>query len=117
MRGLITDPLRTKLLTAPSESYDIIISLNEQYPEGIAAARKLVEDEINKLTPRPKIRKGTQNYVFATMLGSQILGLAAKYREWIRAKGRWNNPVYRVWEDSEIRACVNKSIATIKADA
>jgi len=117
MRGLITEPLLGKLKAAPSDAYDIIISLNEQYPEGIDAARKLVEEAINGLTPRPKLRRGTQNYVFATMIGSQILELASVYRDWIRATGRWSNPVYRVWEDSEIRACVNKSISTIKADA
>ena len=119
LRGLITEPLLGKLQDprAQEVEFHIIISLNENYPGGTDAARTLVNQAIDDLDPPATRRGGTATYVFAIMTGRQILKLAALYRSWIGTQGRKVGPIYRVWEDAEVRACVNRSISTIKADA
>lgn len=118
LRGMITEPLLSRIKEKPTESYDIIISLNEYYPDGTDQAREIVEQELKKLTPPVKLGAQAANYVFARLTGQQILYLAAVYRAWIKERGeRKKAPIYRVWQDQEIRSCITKSIATVKADA
>ncbi len=118
LRGVVTEPLLGRVKEDPKASYDIIISLNEYYPDGTDAARKLVEDTLKTLNPPVQLGPQAANYVFARLTGQQILDLATLYRDWVKQLGeRKKAPIYRVWQDQEIRSCITKSIATIKADA
>jgi len=118
MRGIVTEPLLTHILAAPESPFDIIISLNELFPEGLDKAAEWVEGELKKLKPKPERVARAANYVFARLTGTQILALAAVYRSWVKSQGdRFKSPVYRVWEDAEIHPCLTRSLATIKGDA
>lgn len=118
LRGLITEPLLGMIQANPQASYDIIISLNEFYPEGTDNAREMVEKALLELTPPAKLGAKSANYIFATLTGRQILDLATEYRAWLQKYGeRKKAPIYRVWQDAEIRSCLTKSIATVKVDA
>lgn len=118
MRGLITEPLLSAIHKSPNETFDIIIALNETYPEGQEAARQLCLDGLRALSPPATIKPGGVNYIFAALKGKQIRELAERYREWSGGQeARRRNPVYRVWADQDIHPCVNRSAATIKADA
>lgn len=130
LRGVVTEPLLGEVKSNPTGRFDIIIVLNELYPEGIDQAREWVLKELAASTSGPpddsnaqnksKAKKDSQpkNYVFVNLTGEQILKLAELYRSWLGTQGgRTNSPIYKVWKDQEIRACLTKSIATIKADA
>lgn len=118
MRGLITEPLLSEIYRKPGKTFDVIIALNETFPDGVAAARQLCLDGLNSLKPPPKIKPGGVNYIFVSLKGRQIIELAQRYREWSGGQqARRRNPVYRVWADLDIHPCVNKSVSTIKADA
>ena len=118
MRAVITEPLLTNLKEDEAATYSIIIALNEQYPDGIQEAHRVVMAMLDNLKLTPKPVGEHPNYIFAKLSGTQILELAAKYREYAaQDQARWNSPVYRVWEDPEIRACLTKSLVTVKADA
>ena len=132
LRGVVTEPLLGEVKSNPTRRFDIIIALNELYPEGIDKAREWVLTELHTWTsasgPTAALNAPTdsvanpllqpKNYVFVNLTGEQILKLAELYRGWLGEQGDRNKaPIYKVWKDQEIRACVTKSIATIKADA
>jgi len=54
LRGVVTEPLLTNILKSPGSSFDIIIALNELFPEGLDKAAEGVEGELNKLQPKPE---------------------------------------------------------------
>ena len=118
LRGVVTEPLLSEIQKNPTDRFDIIIALNELFPGGTKRARDLVLEALAAWSStRPKDPQ-PENYVFVALTGEQIMSLAKKYREWLGEHGeRTSSPIYKVWKDQEIRACVTKSIATIKADA
>lgn len=125
LRGVVTEPLLSEVRNNPKGSFDIIIALNELHPKGIDEARKWVLDNLDTWVPGWRKSAGAQegtstpkNYVFVELTGEMILELAKLYLDWIATpEGRANAPIYRVWKDQLIEACITKSIATIKADA
>lgn len=118
LRGVVTEPLLTRITEAPEQSYDIIIALNEFFPEGVDEAFEIVKSALSALPSRPQRIERAATYVFTRLTGTQILMLADQYRRWVKEKGdRFKSPVYRVWEDSDIHPCVTRSISTIKGDA
>ena len=118
LRGMITEPLLSHVKSAPEEIYHIIIAMSEFFPEGTEAARELVEAVLRELDPPVRIGPRAANYIFASLTGFQILHLAKLYRSWIKDQGeRIKAPIYRVWEDQQINACITKSISTVKVDA
>jgi serine protease AprX len=118
LRGLITEPLLTRILQSRESPFDIIISLNELFPEGLDKAAAWVEGALQALDPKPERMTRAANYVFARLTGTQILELAAEYRKWVTSLAdRFKSPVYRVWEDADIHPCLTHSLSTIKGDA
>ena len=118
MRAMITEPLLGKITGEPTRPYAVIISLNEQYPKGMEQAQVDTVAILKPLNLKPTPATDHPNYVFATLTGEQILQLAKQYREQIKKTGgRWNNPIYKVWEDTVVQACITKSVVTVKADA
>jgi len=117
-RSVVTEPLLTHITDAPGNSFDIIIALNEAFPDGLDNAFDWVKAALDALTPPPQRLGRAASYVFARLTGQQILDLAEKYRAWVKEQGdRAKTPVYRVWEDSDIHPCLTRSLSTIKGDA
>jgi len=72
VRGVVTEPLLTHITEAPPDTpFDIIISLNELFPNGLDRAAEWVERALKALDP-PVTSKRTANYLFATVPGAQI---------------------------------------------
>ena len=57
------------------------------------------------------------HYCFACLTVEQILKLADEARDLFEKHGRGGSVIYRIWEDTEIDVSLNKSLATVKADA
>lgn len=114
MRSIVTEPLLSMVQKNPQGKFEVIISLNELYKDGIEKAKALVElraDEWN-------VRYTTvSHYCFACLTGEQILTLAEEARAQINEGGRRENVVYRIWEDNDINVTLNHSLTTVKADA
>jgi serine protease AprX len=126
--------------------FEIIIDLNLEYPGGRAGARQWVLDHIEAAKQQAQVEDAGQEvhyekdqpnsqYVFARLEARSIQALisldleeAAKTAR-KRAKAAKNaatqrqidpvkfRAIFHIWPDFEISACINKSIATVKADA
>jgi subtilisin family serine protease len=138
-RGLITEPLLSEIRDNPGRKFHIIIALNESWAAGIDDARETVRKQVAAFNP-DRAPGTSSTYVFAQLTGKQILSLAGDYSEW--AKKEWadkkkqdkkarlteaarpetwsqprKGPIYRIWKDEEVRACLTESTVTVKADA
>jgi serine protease AprX len=126
--------------------FEIIIDLNLEYPSGRDGARQWVVDHIEPAKQRAEVHDAGQQihfekdqpnsqYVFARLEARAIQALvvldmeAAKSEaekrsmaaEKIAAKVQIDpakfRAIFHIWPDFEVSACINKSIATVKADA
>lgn len=126
--------------------FEIIIDLNLEHPLGREAARQWVVENIERAKELAEIRDAGQEvhlekdqrnsqYVFARLEARAIqklveLDMAEAKVEADKRRAKTGNPVLRaridasqfraifhIWPDFEISACINKSIATVKADA
>ena len=102
LRGVVTEPLLTRIREAPDQPYNIIVALNEAFPEGVDSAFELVTEALAQLKPPPpQAPRRSASYVFLRLTGQQIQDVAAMYRDWVKTQGdRFKSPVYRVWEDA-----------------
>src|SRR3954452_5304269 len=100
MRSIITEPLLSNISQAdPNQKFDVIISLNETYREGIDGAMAWVKKRADEW----KVRYSTvSHYVFACLTAQQLLALAEETRELMKVDRRTASVVYRIWEDTEI---------------
>jgi subtilisin family serine protease len=115
MHAVLTEPLLSDVRERPDETFAIIISLNDRYEGGLPQAKR---DVMAMIEPRTtNFNLAHPNYVFAKLTGRQIQELSEIYRSYVKGKTRWHSPVYRVWKDQTLRACLTKSVATVKADA
>lgn len=115
-----------------SETYDVIIDLNLQYPGGRKLARDQVEATIQDILGGSRATRSgrgdfesktepSEQYVFARLRGVEIRELVRRDRE-SSADGsgspeRRLQAIYRIWPDFEIKRLTVKSISTVKADA
>ncbi len=120
MRSIVTEPLLSKVNAAvnvdknPSQTFDVIISLNELFPGGVPGAmrwvvRRAKEWNVSYLQLPP--------YLFACLTAEQIIALATEARKLINDLGPAASVVYRIWEDQAISTTLTKSVSTVKADA
>lgn len=119
MRSIVTEPLLSMVQDNPQGKYEVIISLNELYKDGIEKAKELVEERAKKWKVK---HERVSHYVFACLTGEQILTLAEEARAQISKAqsseaGRRENVVYRIWEDNDINVTLHRSLTTVKADA
>lgn len=113
MRSIVTEPLLTDMRENPDGHFDVIISLNEYYKDGMAGALAQVE-KIAREWGVPY--SSVSNYVFACLSAAQIEILAKATQE-ANAEDRGKAVVYRIWEDSDVGVTLTRSVTTIKADA
>ena len=96
----------------------VIIDLNLMFPGGRQAARRrvlamvttVVDGKTGQAVNRAKTRTSTQ-YVYALLDGESITELVKE-----DGKGE-SHAIYRIWPDFVVKALINKSISTVKADA
>ena len=115
MRSMVTEPLLSKVQEAgPDHKFDVIISLNELFKDGIDAALALVKARAEQW----HVNFATvSHYCFACLTKEQILKLASETRELSAKYGPGGPVVFRIWEDTDVSAGLTHSISTIKADA
>lgn len=108
----------------PAERFDVIIDLHLEYPGGRESAKQRVQDLVESIIGKPargaKPLQGinqpktdlSEQYVFGRFEARVI-------EELVRRDGAKNahRSIYRIWPDFSVRALVNKSISTVKADA
>jgi serine protease AprX len=137
---LVLEPLFAKIRDEPRATYDVIIQLNEEFIGGREAARQEVRLLLGE---RGEEEAGfAPGYIFQRMTGDEVIQLlkddndtkrrAARARKYGKgeeapAKGRGaaskarlsprTRAIYKVSLDHLVRACLTKSLITIKADA
>jgi serine protease AprX len=118
----------------PPQVYPVVIDVNLDFPNGRDEARRWVTEASRHIiaeAPRPadeSIDEGKSKlnvqYVFAKLRGSSIRELvrrdtAENGKRTGGAAGRFagKRAIYHVWPDFKVRALINRSISTVKADA
>jgi serine protease AprX len=125
------------------QRFEIIIDLNLEHPGGRKAASDWVITNIGEAKKRAQVKDDGQNvhfeksqsqnqYLFARLEARAIRELVAMDLDEAKASAEAHNQrkhsmgkveaarfraIFHIWPDSEISACMNKSIATVKADA
>lgn len=106
----------------PPQLYSVIIDLNLDYPEGRASAGAVVRDlaaEAIAQTGGDPQREGinqlksaySDQYVFGSFTSETI-------RKLIQLdQARDERAIFRIWPDFKVKALINKSVSTVKADA
>jgi subtilisin family serine protease len=113
------------------EVFPVIIDINLAYPEGRDGARAWITDTTEKIIGKTGKKKDrgrqgvntaksrfSQQYVFAVLEGDVIRELV-RQDSLPKTAGAKSGPraIYHIWPDFEIKALINKSISTVKADA
>jgi len=120
LRSVLTEPLLSKVQEAPAGRFDVIISLNELFKDGLGAALKIVEDRAMAWKVRYAM---VSNYVFACLTGEQLLQLADETQQQIQGAidkkedTRSAPVIYRIWDDNDVHLSLTRSLTTVKADA
>ncbi len=116
---VIAEPLSTHVYNDPIACHDVIIVISENHPGGRDAARAQIARTLDLIATRiPGLayrdRPHAANpYVFANLSGEQILALLE-----LDGSGYFGaRAIFRIWEDTQVRALITRSIATVKADA
>jgi serine protease AprX len=119
------------------EVFPVIIDINLEYPKGRDSARAWITDTIEKIigkmgNKKDRGRQGinitksefSQQYIFVALEGDVIRELVKqdslpKEQQKNKVAGAKSGPraIYHIWPDFEIKALINKSISTVKADA
>ncbi|MGZ5101111.1 MAG: S8 family peptidase [Usitatibacter sp.] len=126
--------------------FEVILDLNLEYPRGREAARAWVFEHIEPAKLAAEVRDVGQDvhhekdqinsqYVFARLEARAIrklveMDMAEAKAEAEKRRAATDNPalkaqidaaryraIFHIWPDFEVSACINKSIATVKADA
>ncbi|MGI8988774.1 MAG: S8 family peptidase [Bryobacteraceae bacterium] len=125
LKTAITQPLLGQIQDDPDEKRRIIIDTNLDYAGGREAARDRIQVLIRtaiatvgnpSVTQSFRQSRGaaTHPYIFAELQGKVI-------QEVVRLDRLQSEPaalaIYRIWQDAEVHALINRSVSTVKADA
>lgn len=124
--------------------FEVMIDLNLEHPGGRSTARQWVLDHIGEAKEKANVRDAGQDahrekenansqYVFARLEGRVIQALVdldvahakAQAQEWsakdqtakVAVDEMSFRAIFHIWPDFEVSAFINKSVATVKADA
>jgi len=119
MRSIITEPLLSQVQKKAeagemSAKFDVILAINEFFVSGPQRAIEFIEMRAKEWGV--KYAK-VSHYCFARLTVEQILFLAVEARRLFDEGGKGGSVLYRIWEDTEINITLDKSLATVKADA
>lgn len=117
---VIAEPLAGDILKDPDAAYDVIVQLNTRRIADRTAARENLKRSIRILNRRDAgvveerpTDDAWHSYAFLHLSGEAVAALV----ELDRNPATGEPSIFRVWEDTEVRALIVKSIATVKADA
>ncbi len=118
---VIAEPLAATIQDDPNASCEVIIVLDAAHVGGRQVARETVRKLLDSIAQRPPVSRiryrlkenASHPYVFAAMTGAQVLALVELDRNPVTGPAA----IFRVWEDTTVKALITKSIATVKADA
>lgn len=104
------------------KGYDLIIDLHLEYPGGRDGARDRVKELIGRIVGTGGSGGGindaksrlSQQYLFARLAGRAIQELVRLDKA---AESGGKPAIYRIWPDFPVKALLDKSISTVKADA
>jgi subtilisin family serine protease len=121
------DERREKDAGAEPNVYAVVIDLNLEFRHGRDKAREWADTTIRELIKRPghggreSVKEArVSQYVFAKLEGETIRELVRRdVKENCQDPGgkRGRPAIYHIWPDFEVRALINKSVSTVKADA
>ncbi len=119
MRSVITEPLLSQVQKKAqdgelSATFDVILALNEYFNGGMPNALEYVRKRADEWGVKYST---VSHYLFACLTVAQILKLADEARQLTEQYGRSGSVIHRIWEDTQIDVTLNKSLATVKADA
>jgi subtilisin family serine protease len=126
-KSVIAIPL-LKILESPQAKpeilHPVVIDLNLQHRRGLQGARDWVIEEARKIVAQEGIHKEPQQGINVEKSASSRQYLFGKLeanviRELVRRDnpGKTEQAIYRIWPDFPVRALINRSICTVKADA
>lgn len=119
----------------PGTLHPIIIDINLQYRDGRPAARQRIREEVALAIEEkgtPGVRQGlndaksdlSEQYLFGSLEAAVIRALVAldtpKPADAPAETTAWRTAqraIYRIWPDFQIKALINRSVSTVKADA
>jgi serine protease AprX len=118
---------------APRPLQPVIIDINLEYRDGATAARERIKDEVASAIKQfgtPGVVQGineaksrlSEQYLFAMLEGAVIRGLVRLDNEERKPSDApearlLQRAIYRIWPDFRIKALINRTLATVKADA
>jgi serine protease AprX len=110
---------------APAEVHRVVIDLHLGYPQGRDAAARRVRDLVDQVVggQPPRAAEGLAEdraqplaqYVVARLSGESIRELVRLDRD--AGENGPGSAIYRIWPDFPVRPLINRSCATVKADA
>jgi len=124
------DPKRRKEWGLPEDAKErgpYVVELNLRHPGGLAAAASAFKDQL-----LPAVLKHDAECEPVTSAYFRCQLNVAEWRELIRVDelwesgkaktpkpppGKWSRCIYRIWPDFRIRALIDRSMMTVKADA
>jgi serine protease AprX len=121
-RSVIAAPLLDRMHAGDADVQRVVIDLNFRYRHGRDAAATRVKHMIDDITAgaadegvdedrsHPRLQ-----YVVARLTSGSIERLAAQDRE--AGPDGEGGAIYRIWPDFPVQALINRSCATVKADA
>lgn len=119
---VIALPLWERMRNDPNGIQRVVIALHNGYPSA-AAATKRVSDILNEVFAEERqahegIVKGRpiSQYVVARLTPRSIRALAARDRSAKESEGK-EPAIYQIWPDFDVHPLMNRSAATVKADA
>jgi len=120
-KSVVAIPLLRQLDAQPEGTHAIVIDLNLQYGGGLEGARDWVVKEVSRVISEMGVLKEPQqglNLERSKLSRQYLFGKleARVIRELVR-RNSTVQAIYRLWPDFKVRALINKSIRTIKADA
>jgi subtilisin family serine protease len=109
----------------PADVHRVVIDLHLGYPEGREAAAKRVKELVDQIVAGPPARPGEGvdedrtrpivQYVVARLSSDSLRELVRLDRDAGLTGG--GSAIYRIWPDFPVRPLINRSCATVKADA
>ncbi|HVN12946.1 MAG TPA: S8 family peptidase [Kineosporiaceae bacterium] len=131
MDSVISRPVIELMHTAMDRPIGIVIEVVTNYPGGVSAAARVVEEMVRQVQSESRPVLHTAGYVSTALTADEIQRLVQLNREAAPAAApppaRTHAPaapvrapraaIYRIWPNFEVRALIYRSVITTKCDA
>ena len=113
----LKDPKQRKLLDLDEDEnapMQVVVELNLLHEGGVRGALQRFEKLYGELVGRQKPRPVANTYVACSLSMPEIQDLIERDQDGTTSSTR---AIYRIWPDFPVRALIDRSVATVKADA